>query len=83
MPAGCSRLGRPPPTGPSPGAEMVSPFFWERFLEDVGAHLRLGIHFLLAPILVLQLLEPGHHLNVHAVEIRAPIIERGRTDAVR
>jgi hypothetical protein len=46
------------------------------------AELRVGVHLLQAPILILQLLELGHHRGIHAAELAAPLVERCRADAV-
>src|SRR5690606_6482755 len=46
------------------------------------AELGVGVHLLQAPVLVLQLLELGHHRRIHATELAAPLVERRRADAV-
>jgi len=61
---------------------MASPFFCEGFLQNVGTHLGLGIHLLQAPALFFQRLHLRDHRGVHAAVFSAPLVERGRTDAV-
>src|SRR5690606_12570792 len=54
----------------------------ERFLEQVGAELGIGVQLLQPPVLVLQFLHPADHGHLHAAELAAPLIERRRADAV-
>jgi hypothetical protein len=51
-------------------------------LDDLDLQALLGIHLLEPPVLVFEFLEPGHERGVHAAELAAPFVERGRTDAV-
>ena len=72
----------PRPIAPSPAAEMALPLFCQRLRDDFGFQALVGIHFLQAPIFVLQLLHAGHQRGVHAAELGAPYVERGVADAV-
>ena len=61
---------------------MALPFFCRGLRDDLGLQAHLGIHFLQAPVFVLQLLHAGHQRGVHAAELGAPFVERGVADAV-
>ena len=43
---------------------------------------QIGIHLLQAPVLILELLEPGHQRGSHSAELRASLVERRAADAV-
>ncbi len=72
----------PRPIAPSPAAEMALPFFCRGLRDDLGLQAHLGIHFLQAPVFVLQFLHAGHQRGIHAAELGAPFVERGVADAV-
>ena len=56
--------------------------FLQGLLDDLSLEPLLGIHLLEPPVLVFEVLEPGHERGVHAAELAAPFVKRGRTDAV-
>lgn len=61
---------------------MALPFFCQGLRDDLGLQALLGIHFLQAPVFVLQFLHAGHQRGIHAAELGAPFVERGVADAV-
>lgn len=61
---------------------MASPLFCHRLLNDPSLEPLLGIHFLEATALVLQLAQPSHQRGVHATEFGAPLVEAHRADAM-
>lgn len=61
---------------------MASPLFLERLLDDLRLQALFGVHLLEPPVLVFELLEPGHQRGVHAAKLAAPFVEGGRTDAM-
>ena len=61
---------------------MASPLFCHGFLDDFGFEALFGVHFFEAPVFVFQFAQPSHQRCVHAAELGAPLVERGRADAV-
>jgi len=51
-------------------------------LNNLGLEAFFGIHLLEPPVLVFEFLEPCHQGGVHAAELAAPFVKRGRTDPV-
>lgn len=45
-----------------------------------GLNLLLEVHLLEAPVVLFQLLEPGHHGNIHPAVFGSPLVKRGRAD---
>ena len=56
--------------------------FFERFCYELGLETLFHVRVLEAPVFVLQLVHPCHQRGVHAIELRAPLVERGVADAV-
>lgn len=61
---------------------MASPLFCHGFLDDFGFEALFGVHFFKPSVFFLQLTQAGHQRGIHAAELGAPLIERGRTDAM-
>jgi hypothetical protein len=51
-------------------------------LNDLSLEPLLGIHLLEPPVLVFEFLEASHQGGIHAAELAAPLVKRGRADAV-
>ena len=59
---------------------MASPLFFKRLRHNLGLELLLKIHLLQASVFFLELLEPGHHGNIHPAVFGSPLVKRGRAD---
>lgn len=61
---------------------MASPLFYQCLRDDLGLKSLFGIHLFQATIFLFQLLHTGHERGIHAVELGAPLVERGVADAM-
>src|SRR3990167_1888033 len=69
------------PFEPSRGGEMASPLFCECLRDHFGLELFFDVHLAESAVFFLQLLHARHQRGIHATELRAPLVERGRADA--
>ena len=67
---------------PSAPDEMALPLFCYGLVEHLSLQAFFGINRLQSPVFFFQFLYSGHHRDIHAAELRTPLVECGITHAV-